>query len=373
MKDRISTYPGRVKLTPVSGQENVYDLERWDSPTETGTPLSKATLLADAVAEAFGGDSNSTPNDVLEYFSRHTFWKKYNRTYTKTLVAMSDSSSVVNISYKNQATYAVVKTATSSSAVVVNSQTGEITLNSNTTYTFSSSNGTSGLAGKYFQFTTLSGGTAKVFDTNAVYYCSSSQGNTYTSSSPVKWTIDLANVSVVIGTLSTNTLVGTVHALSSSAYPNPSGFSGGYYYECIGKPLEHAVNGAKFEMGTYIGTGTYGFEGGASFSLSSSSQPYLVFITGQKQTTQYDIYDYGEDFYVSAEVCVGVAAYDLTSTPTYGCVINGSMSYDPFPIYAWLTSNNVFHITFVGSANGTEASLSLNAAGATYNYLAITV
>ena len=28
MQDRIPTYPGRVKLTPVSGQENTYDLVR---------------------------------------------------------------------------------------------------------------------------------------------------------------------------------------------------------------------------------------------------------------------------------------------------------------------------------------------------------
>ena len=28
MQDRISLYPGRVKLTPVSGQDNVYDMTR---------------------------------------------------------------------------------------------------------------------------------------------------------------------------------------------------------------------------------------------------------------------------------------------------------------------------------------------------------
>jgi len=39
--DRIPTYPGRVKLTPVSGQENIYDLVRADQPIEEGTPLNK--------------------------------------------------------------------------------------------------------------------------------------------------------------------------------------------------------------------------------------------------------------------------------------------------------------------------------------------
>ena len=45
MQDRIPTYPGRVKLTPVSGQEDTYDLVRADEPSQVGTPLSTATLF----------------------------------------------------------------------------------------------------------------------------------------------------------------------------------------------------------------------------------------------------------------------------------------------------------------------------------------
>ena len=44
IKDRIPTYPGRVKLSPVAGQTNVYDMTRADAPIEEGTPLNKATL-----------------------------------------------------------------------------------------------------------------------------------------------------------------------------------------------------------------------------------------------------------------------------------------------------------------------------------------
>lgn len=40
--DRIPTYPGRVKMTPVVGQENTYDMVRADAPIEAGTPLNKA-------------------------------------------------------------------------------------------------------------------------------------------------------------------------------------------------------------------------------------------------------------------------------------------------------------------------------------------
>lgn len=40
--DRIPTYPGRVKMTPVAGQENTYDMVRADMPIEAGTPINKA-------------------------------------------------------------------------------------------------------------------------------------------------------------------------------------------------------------------------------------------------------------------------------------------------------------------------------------------
>lgn len=43
-KDRVPTYAGRVKLTPVSGQTNIFDMVRADEPTEEGTPLDKATF-----------------------------------------------------------------------------------------------------------------------------------------------------------------------------------------------------------------------------------------------------------------------------------------------------------------------------------------
>lgn len=42
--DRVPTYAGRIKLTPVSGQADVFIMERADEPTVEGTPLDKATL-----------------------------------------------------------------------------------------------------------------------------------------------------------------------------------------------------------------------------------------------------------------------------------------------------------------------------------------
>lgn len=66
MKDRVPTYPGRVKLIPVEGKENTYDMTRADVPIEDGTPLSKATLLADTTAAMAGLDEGATPNDMFK-------------------------------------------------------------------------------------------------------------------------------------------------------------------------------------------------------------------------------------------------------------------------------------------------------------------
>lgn len=41
-KDRVPTYPGRVKLSPIAGAENTYKMERADEPIEQGTPIDKA-------------------------------------------------------------------------------------------------------------------------------------------------------------------------------------------------------------------------------------------------------------------------------------------------------------------------------------------
>ena len=65
MKDRVPLYPGRVKLVPVAGQENTYDMVRADEPQMEGTPINKAALLKDATAALFGLGTDAVPDDVL--------------------------------------------------------------------------------------------------------------------------------------------------------------------------------------------------------------------------------------------------------------------------------------------------------------------
>ena len=73
MKDRVPSFPGRVKLTPVSGQANTYDMVRADSPTQEGTPLNKDTLLKDTTAASLGLTGDPTVDEALNRLSGSRF------------------------------------------------------------------------------------------------------------------------------------------------------------------------------------------------------------------------------------------------------------------------------------------------------------
>ena len=65
MKDRTPKYPGRVKLVPVDGQDNVFDMTRADEATEGGTPYDKLTILTDETAALFGLSDEAVPDDMF--------------------------------------------------------------------------------------------------------------------------------------------------------------------------------------------------------------------------------------------------------------------------------------------------------------------
>lgn len=85
MQDRVPLYPGRVTLTPVSGQANTYDLTRADQPTQEGTPINKASLLKDATAALFGKTNAAVPDDILRLLSKSAL-AQLKEKYTKTTI-----------------------------------------------------------------------------------------------------------------------------------------------------------------------------------------------------------------------------------------------------------------------------------------------
>ena len=70
MQDRVPLYPGRVKILPVAGQANTFDMVRADEPTQAGAPLTKATFLKDATAALFGKTNAAVPDDILNLLSK---------------------------------------------------------------------------------------------------------------------------------------------------------------------------------------------------------------------------------------------------------------------------------------------------------------
>lgn len=66
MQDRVSANPGRVLITPESGEAYYATIERADNPSVIGTALNKASLLTDTTAADYGLDSTATPNDALQ-------------------------------------------------------------------------------------------------------------------------------------------------------------------------------------------------------------------------------------------------------------------------------------------------------------------
>lgn len=67
MKDRLSEFPARRKLHPVTGQPNVYDVEMLEGEVyEEGTPFNTNSMLKDSTAEMLGLDHTATPNQAFE-------------------------------------------------------------------------------------------------------------------------------------------------------------------------------------------------------------------------------------------------------------------------------------------------------------------
>lgn len=65
MKDRVSVNPGRVLITPESGNPYYATMTRADNPTQEGTPLNKNTLLKDETAAKIGLGEDATVDDAL--------------------------------------------------------------------------------------------------------------------------------------------------------------------------------------------------------------------------------------------------------------------------------------------------------------------
>ena len=246
MQDRVPLYPGRVTLTPVSGQANTFDLVRADQPTQEGTPLNKASLLKDATAALFGLPNTAVPDDALHLLSRFQsglgneyLWKKLNvaagyyeiKTLKNSIYIIESETKSYTFKYSDSITI---------------DEVGNLSLTNPLTFTatysqFYNNYGTT-LLGKYLDTTGLAHEAGIIFiPTNAaINYDNGRQ-------------VEIKNSYVIsVGYDENRAFIGYVNSPSPDAYP-PAVSDGNTYM-----PLGQLGDKARIATGSYTGTGTYG-------------------------------------------------------------------------------------------------------------------
>ena len=266
MQDRIPLYPGRVKMTPVAGQANTYDMVRADDPTQAGTPINKATLLKDATAALFGLGASAVPDDVLAELGKYKqyWWRRRTPSYVQYIEQRSDI----------QSTYDIIRRSiplTYSKDIHITPETGEISLVSPTKLELGNGEREdaervgSTLAAEapcYIQTTVENGAGIYYLPLGTTYstFDSTTLRRNYGSYYYVILNYPASPQGQVVTSVPSNVPAGEWEYLTSSdrnAYPD-SGTQDGYEYEYLGIPFDNAVTAPRIETGSYVGTGTYG-------------------------------------------------------------------------------------------------------------------
>lgn len=277
MQDRVPLYPGRVKLTPVAGQENTYDMVRADQPTQDGTPLNKDSLLKDTTASLYGLGVDAVPDDALVVLSR--FQKGLGNEYVWSKTKLED----VHKYNTNTETNYVSGTAVSwyysdsfhvdgNQFVLDNPQTVPIAVSSQNV-----------VRGKYV-YSAPSGVNLLKIPEDAVFTTASA--DTIQISSIVRLT-DARSVEESV-------VYGYVNSPDPSAYP--PAVSDGYTYTALGQ-LGSKV---RIATGSYKGTGKYGIDN--PNTLTFNFVPKIVMLTGQQNIPYGTPGTYTSMPYVDCEV-----------------------------------------------------------------------
>lgn len=94
MYDRQPKYPGRVRMVPVDGQPNVYDMTMADEPTVAGDAPVTANLLQQQVAAVFGLPASATVNDMFKVLVKSGdlhVWRRFKEGY-KPILSPTEST-----------------------------------------------------------------------------------------------------------------------------------------------------------------------------------------------------------------------------------------------------------------------------------------
>ena len=303
--------------------------------SQQGTPLNKATLLQDATAALYGLTPTAVPDDVFSFLGKYNlyWWKR--RTYQSEWVTETEN---ITVNDDNALSWFVITIFDSYGRYDVRyanniqvSDSGEISLVNPQTVSVDdrdSGGAINVIAGKYCaQMSYNNGETGKIF-----FIPSGQSGNKKTRGNTYYWYF--SNTRNITSKFVEE--IGEWEYVQSSnreAYPD-SGISGGYEYQFLGVPFKNAVEPAKIETGSYVGTGTYGRSNPNTLTFEFS--PKLVI--------------------------VGL------SSVTFNIMLIGCVN----SLYVNSNYNNL--ISFSGNSvswTGSSADGQLNKAGNTYHYCAI--
>lgn len=358
MQDRIPLYPGRVKLTPVSGQENTYDMVRADEPTQVGTALSKANLLTDAVAAQFGLDG-VVPNDIFAWlgkYNEHWWSLLHGEAYSYYEEKRTKITNRVKLQANSPADG---WTISYSKSISINQSTGAVSLVNPTSMPFSAIS--TGLkivqtitqqapcymyancySGKFGPYYIPAGATYREYPGNVGGPTTFTQDTDGTNAGYAQVYInETATESIRASTVSSHIVAVPAgettyeHSTDRNAYPD-SGTVDDITYNYLGVPFEKFPTVTRIETGRYTGTGTYGSAN--PNSLTFSHKPLLVVIP---ETTIIAVNPHSR-------------ATALASNSYYSVVCTWDSN-----IFKWYTTSN-------------NTNAQANYSGYTYHYFAIT-
>ncbi len=383
MQDRVPLYPGRVKMTPVAGQANTYDMVRADDPTQAGTPINKATLLKDATAALFGLTSSAVPDDILSAIGKYKqyWWRR------RLPAGLNKVPKYTNISTTVQLIPASTynpgnKVIQVSSVVDVDQSTGAVSLLNPENFTIiSTADTTIGLQNCQALVAKAPCYISGVFNQDGnVYYlpAGSTAGVNQGYKEDGSWTNDPSTTTVTLYgrpgefyqildnptqasgapyaqlvTYEEKTVPASdwqyIQSSNRNAYPD-SGISGGYEYEYLGVPLDNAVGPVtKIETGSYVGTGTYGQNN--PNTLTFGFAPKLVIIGGKNNQNTY-----------GSTIATIASAFFMAIAGKSSSLSSDSSSYEVVSI----TENSM---SWYATEN--SASYQFNVSGESYHYIAI--
>lgn len=237
---------------------------------------NKQEVIKDATKSMFGYGSSAIPDTIFQWLGKYNlhWWRR------RTVQAVLGEAATV-MAYSSSGSNS--GTAYYSDSYIINGN-GEIELVNPSTvnigYVYYTGYNT--LKGKYFYTT----GTGQMLNGRIWFMPSDAPNATRGDDGPNGYYVNITAAELTL----LNGDVEYITAPSQDAYPY-SGYADGYLYEYLGIPFENAVNGAKIETGSYIGTGTYGSSNPCSFAFDFV--PSLLIISSSDGSAYLMAFNYG--------------------------------------------------------------------------------